>query len=68
MTKRRTAKQARRFCMASPDQLSLNTPRPEVSQPITTVEILDHACPSCEIGAHEHCTGDGCDCCGTKSA
>lgn len=64
MPMRRSQKQAKRFSLASPDQLPLTVPS-KPSEPIV-ITLNEHTCPSCEIGAHEHCTGDGCDCCGTE--
>ncbi len=65
MPTRRTEKQAKRFSMASAAQLALGMPKEPKPEPVPIVVIHDHICPSCDIGAHEHCTGD-CDCCGTK--
>lgn len=41
----------------------LPTPTPLATAVLETVSTEIHICPSCEMGAHERCTGN-CDCCG----
>lgn len=60
---RRTEKQAKRFCLASPQQLPLKILGPADTEPIVLDLPVSKTCASCDIGAHEHCTGN-CDCCG----
>ncbi len=66
MPRRRTVKQAKRFCMPYRFQLELplvEAPDKYRNEPVAVTGAISYVCPSCDIGAHEHCTGP-CSCCG----
>lgn len=65
MPMRRTEKQAKRFSLASKAQTSMQIFGPADTAPLVLDVPVSRTCPSCEIGAHEHCTGN-CDCCGSN--